>query len=143
MHTLCYTEFRPDGVFGTFTFDGDAKPFMVTLSHAYKQEDGTYRPVVREGVYNCVRGVHRLANLRPFETFEIEGIEGHDGLLFHAGNYNKDSHGCTLCGEAVAEDGNIQMITNSRMTFSRFMARLDGVDSFQLKVTRSMGGLHA
>src|ERR1035437_4131631 len=120
MHTLKYTAFRKDGIFGMFTFDGDA-PFCVTLSHAFPVE-GTYQPIVKAGTYTCVRGTHQLANGVPFETFEITGVEGHGGLLFHAGNFNKDSEGCTLLGEAIGNqaDGE-EMITNSKATFAAWM----------------------
>ena len=144
MHILKYNAYQRYGIFGTFTFSGDAEPFMETLSHAYS-EGGVWLPIVRAGqVYPCVRGIHRLDDGVPFETFEIMGVPGHGGLLFHAGNFNKDSKGCTLCGEKVIRydsnhDGKItrdddEMITHSRKTFAAWMRRLEGVDSFMLQV---------
>ncbi len=135
MHILKYTAFRRDGIFGTFTFAGDDHPIMVTLSHAFPV-GGTYQPIVGQGTYTCVRGTHSLANGIPFETFEITGVAGHGGLLFHAGNFNADSHGCTLVGEKIATYANTgdEMVTNSKATFSAWMKRLEGVDSFMLQV---------
>lgn len=138
MNILKYEKngFRPDGIFGAFQFAGDPGPFMVTLSHAYKQQDGSYLPIVMPGAYTCVRGTHALEDGVPFETFEIKGVLGHSGLLFHNGNFNKDSKGCVLCGENIRSyDAEAdQMVTNSRATFAAFMDRLKGVDSFNLQV---------
>lgn len=151
MHKLEYTAYRPDGIFGRYTFNGDSLPMFVTLSHSYQQEDGSYLPIVLPGadgeskIYTAIRGTHSLSNGIPFETFEIVGIDGHTGLLFvHPGCFQKDSHGCTLCGEKVIQydsdgDGKItsvddEMITNSRATFSKWMARMGDTQTFQLEV---------
>lgn len=135
INTLVYRSYRPDGIFGNFTFEGDENPFMVTLSHAYQQEDKSWKPIVREGNYLCLRGSHSLNNGIPFETFEITGVDGHSGLLFHPGNFNKDSHGCTLCGEEIKTqpDGS-WIITNSKVKFEDFMNRLKGIQNFYLEV---------
>ena len=129
MNRLTRRDFYSTGIFGDFTFDGDDAPFMVTLEHAYPIETG-FAPVVPPGVYTCVRGTHALSNGVPFVTFEITGVSGHSGILFHAGNYNADSHGCVLCGKAILGG----MITGSKDEFAAFMARLEGVDSFDLEV---------
>ena len=144
MTTLKYNSFRSDGIFGDFTFDGDDVPFCDTLSHAYEQPDGTFLPKLPAGIYTCVRGIHKLHNGVPFETFEITGLRGHAGLLFHPLNYDAESDGCTGLGQDIVKydsnhDGKIdelddEMITNSRATFAAFMSRLGGVNSFQLEV---------
>jgi hypothetical protein len=127
------TQYRPDGIFSEVT-DADG-PVMVALEHAYQDDQGNYEPKIPPGVYDCVRGMHQLADMdAPFETFEITGVAGHTGLLFHAGNFDKDSEGCMLCGEAIADDEDGEMVTNSRAAFEKFMALQDGVDSFQLEV---------
>lgn len=144
MHILKYNQYRKDGIFGYFQFAGDEKPFMQTLSHSY-QVNGTYQPIVQPGrTYECVRGMHTHEDGTQYETFEITGVAGHSGLLFHAGNFQKDSKGCTLCGERVTRydsdhDSKItemddEMITNSKATFAAWMERLEGVNSFMLQV---------
>lgn len=143
MHILRYDSFLKYGIFGHFQFAGDHVPFCETLSHAYPIE-GTYQPIVLPGIYTCVRGTHQLQDGIPFETFEITGIAGHGGLLFHPLNFNKDSHGCTGLGASRVrydsnKDGQIneqdeEMITSSRATFKAWMARLAQVNSFTLHV---------
>ena len=130
MNTLRHTDFRPDGIFGEFAFDGEAR-FCFTLEHSYDNQ-----PKLQPGTYTCVRGTHKLHNGVPFETFEITGVAGHAGILFHAGNFNRDSEGCVLVGHTIAVDPNTgdEMVTGSKDEFAQFMARLEGVDSWQLEV---------
>lgn len=101
------------GVFGfMMTMAGTA--ICETLEHSF---DG--KAIIPPGTYTCARGMHALKNGVPFETFEVTGVEGHSGLLFHTGNTNADSHGCILVGDAF--DTTQPMITGSRIAFARFM----------------------
>lgn len=134
MNKLEYFDYHEDGIFGRFTFEDESEPFCYTLSHAFKQEDGSYQPIVQPGIYTCVRGQHQLDHGGPFETFEITGVDGHSGLLFHQGNWNRDSNGCTLVGKEMIESSLGRMLTMSVFTFRSFMEHLEGVDSFILEV---------
>jgi hypothetical protein len=55
-----------------------------------------------------------------FTTFEVEGVDGHDNILFHWGNYGqRDSQGCFLVGQMVLPSQIDEwMITSSRKTFA-------------------------
>ncbi len=114
------------GIFGEFWFEGDVEPFMATLEHSYSNE-----PKVPVGAYLCVRGTHSLHDGVSFSTFEITGVPGHQGILFHVGNVNDDSEGCVLCGE----QSKVVSITNSRKAFSDWCNRLIGVTEFILVVS--------
>lgn len=122
--TLARTDFTPDGIFGEL-IDDKGKLSLVTLEHSF---DG--KPKLYDGTFTCVRGVHRLHNNIPFQTFEIKGVKGHTGILFHIGNYNKDSDGCVLVG--MERSG--KMITHSSIAFSKFMGLLEKESSFTLVV---------
>ena len=132
-------EFGENGIFGTLSnepddAENDTLIFEVyaTLEHAYLQTDGTYLSKIPNGSYKCVRGVHQLEGMTHcFETFEITGIEGHNDILFHQGNYNKDSAGCVLLGKDRIDN----MIMGSALAFGDFMDELDGIQTFQLTVT--------
>jgi hypothetical protein len=93
-------------------------------------------PKIPTGTYECLRGVHQLAPTaispkpQPFETFEITGVEGHSGLLFHTGNFSEDSRGCVL----LSLGRNEKMLINSREGFERFMQAQAGCDNFTLTV---------
>lgn len=128
---------REDGIFSNLLTNDDHE-VCTTLTHAY-WVDGEWAPKLPNGEWTCERGKHRLHGMtEDFETFEITGVPGHTGLLFHWGNLNRDSEGCELTGDAIAEypagAPHTEMVTNSRAAFKRFMDLQVGVDRFQLKV---------
>ena len=125
---LLRSEFRDDGIIGTL-YNEQGDQLAVTLEHAY---DG--QPKLPAGHYLCKRGKHQLKHSDPFETFEVTGVTGHTGILFHTGNWNKDSDGCILLGRTVTGSTEGWMITNSHLTFAYFMHDLVGVDAFLLTV---------
>lgn len=109
----------------------------VTLEHAYLCEGkNTYSPKIPDGTYTCVKGNHRLEGMtEDFVTFEVTGVIGHTNILFHWGNYNKDSEGCILVGKQMLGSSKEEMITNSRETFAKFMELVGDLDSFELTVS--------
>lgn len=125
---LIRREFREDGIFSEL-LDENGKIIAHTLEHSYDS-----KPKLYDGGFVCVRGTHRLHNMVPFETFEITGVQGHTGILFHIGNWNKDSDGCVLVGSGIAQSSQGQMITGSIQAFSEFMELLKDQDSFDLIV---------
>lgn len=122
MITLTRIASRADGIFYTVAIDGAT--IADALTHAYPVGDG-FESKTPNGDYVGVRGQHALHNGVPFETFEITGFAGHQGILFHAGNWNKDSEGCFLLGEL--QQGDAWEVVNSRATFKLFMDMLDGL----------------
>jgi len=122
----------PEGAFSTLAPE-NKPPFLVTLEHTYENNEVK----VPRGTYTCKR-TH--FNRGGYDTFEITGVAGHDGLLFHRGNDEDDSDGCVLVGLSfglvtkpnthVSKDG----VLSSISAFSIFMARQAAVDTFQLEV---------
>lgn len=136
--TLRREEVRPEGVFGELR-DEFAECLMFTLEHAYRYEDGEYYAKIPEGSYLCKRTRRTLVdNPRAedyFWTFEVTGIPGHSGILFHAGNYNEDSNGCILLGLGFGRRSNGgKRITKSKDAFNKFMRMMEGVLEFKLEV---------
>lgn len=131
---LIRREKRPDGVFSELCIRNSF--FLMALERSYKQEDGSYDAKLKVGEYICQLGEHRLADLKPFDTYEILGVKGHFGILFHVGNYNEDSEGCVLLGTAIGyrSDMKSKMIVNSRVAFKKFMDLLNGEKTFLLQV---------
>lgn len=123
---LTRKECKTDGIFSDLCAENGVKLFS-TLEHSYD-----CKPKIPNGTYTCVRGKHRLHGMtEDFETFEITGVEGHSGVLFHWGNFNKDSDGCVLIGRTRSGD----MVTSSREAFAEFMHGLEGVNEFELIVS--------
>ncbi len=125
------TDYRSDGVFGIL-YDEEGDQIAVTLEHAYHGKV----PKLPAGDYHCIKGPHSLPSDPEhfFETFEVMGVPGHTGILFHIGNWHEDSDGCILLGRAVSGSPRGQMVTESRKTFERFMLDRELVPSFALLV---------
>lgn len=130
------TEYDAEGIFGVLI--DEAEMFVaVTLQRAYDahQGNGSYIPKLPKGVYTCKRSKHRLHGMKSdFETFEVMNVPGHTGILFHWGNFNKDSEGCILLGQQTLFGQHPPMITKSRATFAKFMTLQDGINTFTLTV---------
>lgn len=127
--------YRPDGIFGDIV-DEAGKLVCVSLEHGYPDGKGGFVPKVAADVYNCVR--HPPVRL-PYETFLLEAVPDFQGkkvtgILFHCGNFNKDSEGCILVGERLATDKGKQIIENSKVAFAKFMNLQKGLQSFNLVV---------
>lgn len=125
-------DYELSGIFGVLT-DSSQMFLAETLEHSYDSDklDGTYAPKLPPGKYTCKRSMHRLHGMaHDFETFQIMDVPGHSNILFHWGNYNKDSDGCVLLG--LEKENN--MITHSKETFEKFMKFLHDVDVFTLTV---------
>lgn len=129
--TLRTIEAREDGVFRELLIDG--KHVCFTLEHAYGVE--AFASKIPPGEYVCKRGKHELHNGEVFETFEVTGVDGHSGLLFHPGNLEKDSDGCLLTGDYIgAADNGAWEMYQSTDAFVRLMHGLEGVDEFPITV---------
>jgi hypothetical protein len=132
--TLRRDEFRSDGILSSL-IDPDGKVLCRTLTHAYPQPGGSYAPKVPNGRYRCKYGLHRIgSSLRAINTFEVTGVVGHAGILFHPGNRNEDSVGCELPGVIATVLGGVTWVSNSGVAWGQLMAR-QGTADFWLTVT--------
>ena len=120
---------RDDGCYSALLWDG--RPFAVSVERTF---DGN-RVVLPAGDFVCKRGGHRLSNGIPFETFEITGIPGHTGVLFHKGNWETDSEGCVLVGESYAVISGREAIADSKGGFNELMKLTEGLDEFVVRVS--------
>ncbi len=114
------------GVFGTLAFGPMQASPLYTLEHSYGDE---WQPKLPPGSYICRRGRHQLHS-GPIETFEVTGVPGHTGILFHYGNTEDASEGCILLGTRREGDA----VLNSRAAFREFMEVMFGLDEFTLEV---------
>jgi len=128
------THFTKDGIFGILTCKEQPRFFCHTLEHSYQVgEEDRHLPKLEVGRYKCVRGPHKLPKATKFiETFEIENVPGHENILFHVGNYERDSAGCVLLGSGV--DYRNKAIYYSKAAFEEFMDLLVNQQSFDLVV---------
>ena len=134
--TLTRYQYGHDGIFGEL----EGGPFhCYSCERAYPMVDtvnghNVYAKVP-QGSYKCERGFHTLHDGQRFETFEIMGVTGHTGLLFHRGNADTDSQGCVLLGEEIGQYADdTHMLIYSAVAFKAFMALQEGIEEFQLTV---------
>lgn len=125
-----------DGIFGTL-LDSSGAIVAYTLEHSYPSPAGSanFLPKVPAGFFECELGLHELAGMdHAFSTYEVTGVVGHSGILFHTGNRNGDSEGCILLGTSIVRGGSCRELGGSRIAFQNFLSICDGASSFTLEV---------
>ena len=133
---LTRLKYLKDGIFGELS-DESGNQIAVTCEHMYVNGT-TMTAKVAPGTYTCIR---HAPNRLPYETFEIQNVPDFQGkpvtgILLHIGNYNSDSDGCILLGENIEDTlGHVsKMVSNSKITFEKFMELQQGVESFTLEI---------
>lgn len=77
------------------------------------------------GTYKVILSMsNRFKKLMP----EVLNVKGFTGVRIHAGNNALDSHGCIILGSNRTNNG----VANSRQSFLKLMAKLDGVLDIKL-----------
>ena len=130
-YTLTRNLFAVDGIMGELT-DAGGNKLCDTLEHSYAS-----KPKLPAGNYVCKRGLHQLHSGPAFSTFEVTGVEGHAGILFHVGNTNKDSEGCILVGDRHAQE---TYLLGSRNAFEELSERWANLNEFSLTVLDATKG---
>ena len=124
----------PEGAFGVLLLDGvPAGP--VTLERTYPVVESRSRgpQVVKipAGRYHCVRTLFFAGG---YQTWEVQGVVGHDRLLFHAGNVEGNSDGCILVGRRFGTLEGAPAVLESKVGFTTMMNILANRQSFDLLV---------
>jgi len=122
---------QAQGVFSSLT---DGNRILYTCEHSYQSADGSWGAKITPGTYLCQRGNHTLDGVHWFSTFEVTGIEGHAGILFHSGNTEMDSEGCILLGLGFGTINGMKAVYSSAAAFAAFSSMQAGCDSFTLTV---------
>ena len=106
-------------------------PFALTLERTYESHESDKRLKIIDGIWYCTR---RRYNKGKYMTWEIH-VPEHKYCLFHKGNKELHSDGCTLVAEnfhdfdpAVGLQG--AGIGNSKGGFGEFMSLTKDVDHF-------------
>jgi hypothetical protein len=127
--TLVRMEMDENGIFSELRLPS-GRVIAITAEHAYDS-----KPKLYDGTFKCVRGTHKLHNGVPFSTFEITGVDGHSGILFHKGNWPQiDSDGCVLVGNGKAPSSQGPMVTASKVAFEEFLEIQKDINEFILTV---------
>lgn len=97
------------------------------------------RSCIPEGVYPLQLRespiVRRTSAGAYFEGWEVADVPERSFIMFHVGNWARDTEGCILVGENFSwSAGNGPMVTNSRAAFSRFMLALANRDFWDIRI---------
>jgi len=68
-------------------------------------------------------------------TYLVESVPGRSGIMFHPGNWVKDTEGCILLGDKVGKLKGDRAVLNSGHTFGQFMELMDGDEKIHLTIT--------
>lgn len=110
-------------------------PEFVTLEDAWRDNERMISciPVGRYKVK-----LHRSPKFGV--TYQVMNVPERDQILFHAGNTQKDTHGCILLGMQFGKMGNESAILASRSAFNRFMDLMAGTPEAELIIIDAYGG---
>jgi len=79
--------------------------------------------------------VHDTSRGRWQDGWEVTDVPDRDHIMFHVGNWPKDTEGCILIGDQFSwERHNGPMVTNSLRAFDTFMKALLSRDEWQIDV---------
>lgn len=120
------------GTFGALRIDG--KVFCVTLELSYRDNE-KFISCIPTGEYRCKK-ITIEKDGKPFTTFIILGVPNRDSVLFHAGNWVKDTNGCVIVAQYWGKLCGDRAVLNSGKTFDAFMQRMHLIDEFPLKVIK-------
>lgn len=93
---------------------------------------------IPEGTYTLKKrlspAVERTSRGEFKEGWEVKDVANRSFIMFHVGNYARNSEGCLLVGKDFSYNNDF-MVTNSIIAFREFMAEMDKRDTWQLEIT--------
>jgi hypothetical protein len=106
------------GTFGVLKVNKQV--FCVTLEPG-DLENRVGRSSIPAQQYNC----RRVRSPEFGATYQVLGVPGRSGILFHPGNVGSDTSGCILLAEHFGKVSGNRAILNSGKTFRQFIGMLE------------------
>ena len=82
------------------------------------------------GQYLC----SRIESPNFGETYEVRHVPNRSHILFHAGNWVRNTEGCILLAQHYGKLQGNRAVLNSGATFRRFLSELGDYDTFSLTI---------
>ena len=120
-----------DGTFGVLLIDG--KAFCSTLEPVDRDNRANVSCIPGDAIYKC----EAVESPRYGKTFEVVDVPGRSHILFHAGNFAKDTKGCILLGEHEGKLFGDRAVLNSGKTFAKFLKKLPPITGFTLEIVEA------
>jgi hypothetical protein len=117
---------RRYGTFGVLRINKQV--FCATLEPA--SLDNARGLAIPAGQYDC----HRVDAPTWGDTFQVLGVPGRTGILFHSGNTADDTRGCILLAQHYGKLCGARAVLNSGKTFKTFMGLMRDVGLFTLTI---------
>lgn len=119
------------GTFGVLRHDNI--PFVLTMELPWL--DNQYNvSCIPPGRYQCVR----VLSPQFGDTFEVLDVPSREHILFHKGNYLRNTKGCILVGEKFEGPPSSPYIVDSGHAFEEFKMLLAGHKEFWLTITEAL-----
>lgn len=111
-------------------------PYCLTLEDPWlNNAEGV--SCVPAGMYVC----QRVQSPKFGNTFTVLNVPGRSLIRWHWGNTHLDTRGCILLAESFdTQWDNSTALMNSKATFNRWLAVMDGVTRFTLSIEDVWGG---
>lgn len=113
MRAYLYRSLRHDCMVSGLQFDTGFQCFVLELPWRGNEQE---QSCITEGVYQCgLRPSARFGGYTDGMVYHIQPVQGRTDILIHAGNTVRDTKGCLLVGDSIA-DGTPTFLRNSRKT---------------------------
>ena len=134
--TLDRFAYTPFGTFGELTVSGWR---CFTLEPMWKSNT-TNISCIPVGAYILQLGVFRRnteTESDDYPAYNLLDVPGRSNVLIHKGNTSEDTHGCILVGAWLGYIKKRWAITESKVTYDRFMHAMGGVPEAVLNICNS------
>lgn len=119
--------FTENSTIGKMLIDGAF--FCYTLEDTIRDKKIDGETAIPYGTYKVIVNMsNRFKRLMPL----LLNVPNFEGVRIHNGNTKEHTHGCILVGATKSKD----FIGDSKVTFNKLMAKLNGVKDITLEIIR-------
>ena len=117
-----------DVTLGNLHIEGINHKPIYTLENPWRDNERNVS-CIPVGEYKC----EPFSGIKHKNCFQVCDVKDRSYILFHIGNYEKDTDGCILIGQGALLNGSEYMIVNSQATMRKFKELLED-EPFMLQI---------